>query len=289
MKLSLKIAKILIRLKNGEVIPASSAKHQFIELLITENIILRKGKHKRTLQLRDPAQLSTFISNQLQIKDLKSYITALENKNTSRSELVHITTDSKTIQIRSFKGFLVNCFCPIQAKLNNDNILIKPRDGSFIFIYDYESFIPEKNVTVVGIENPANFAAIRKQKYLFENISPLFLSRYPQTQNKDVIKWLKSIPNNYIHFGDLDIAGIGVYLNEYKKHLGNKAKFFVPKNFEKAIKGNGNRERYDKQKINFATNEIQEQKLKQLLKVIQRERKGLDQEYYIQEKDKDLD
>jgi hypothetical protein len=25
---------------------------------------------------------------------------------------------------------------------------------------------------------------------------------------------MKSVPNDYIHFGDFDISGIGIYLNE---------------------------------------------------------------------------
>jgi hypothetical protein len=32
--------------------------------------------------------------------------------------------------------------------------------------------------------------------------------------------------------GDFDISGIGIYLNEYKKHLFSKAKFFIPKGIE---------------------------------------------------------
>ncbi|MCA6071324.1 MAG: hypothetical protein LE168_02900 [Endomicrobium sp.] len=64
---------------------------------------------------------------------------------------------------------------------------------------------------------------------------PLFVSRYPQNQSKDLIKWLQSIPNNYLHFGDFDFAGIGIYLNEYKKYLTDKAMFLIPENIEKFI------------------------------------------------------
>ena len=46
----------------------------------------------------------------------------------------------------------------------------------------------------------------------------LFVCRYPQSN--DLIKWLQSIPNRYLHFGDLDFAGINIYLNEFKKYLG---------------------------------------------------------------------
>jgi len=283
VKLTLKIAKVLLRLTNGEMVTASSAKSPLISELVLENIIWQKGKHHKSLQIRDKEALSTYLSNQLQINDLKSYASALEERNTSRSEFVKITTDSKNSKERAFKGFLVNCYNPIKAKLNGQDFIINPAIGSFVFISDFENFEIDEDVTIVGIENSKNFSLIHKQTYLFEDKNPLFVSRYPQNQNKDFIKWIKSIPNNYLHFGDFDIAGIGIYLNEYKKHLSNKAEFFIPKNIEKTLKENGNRERYNNQKVNFKINEIEETKLLKLIDIINNQKKGLDQEYYISE------
>jgi len=280
MKLTLKIAKALMRLKNGEILPASSAKSKLIDELVAEKIIWRKGKHHKTLQLLSKESLNNYLSNQLQINSLEEYILALENQNTTRSDFVKITSDSKKSKQRVFKGFLINCYKPIKAKLNNNEIIIQPTEGSFIFVYDFETFKIDNEITIVGIENSENFRQIQMQSYLFKNINPLFISRYPQSQNTDFIKWMKSIPNNYLHFGDFDIAGIGIYLNEYKKHLGAKAKFFIPKDIEETIK-NGSRERYDKQKTNFKPSEIEEKELLKLIKLIHKEKKGLDQEYYI--------
>ncbi len=282
MKLSLKIAKIFIRLMSGESVTASSAKSKLIDVLISENILWQKGRHHKTIQLRDEKQLSVYLSNQLQIKNLNLYISALENKNTSRSDFVKITTDSKKSKERAFKGFLVNSYNPIKAEMNNHKFTINPVDGSFIFIYDFETFKINKDITIVGVENSKNFRHIKEQKYLFKNIEPLFISRYPQNQKKDFIKWLQSNPNNYLHFGDFDIAGIGIYLNEYKTHLSEKAKFFIPRNIKNAIKENGNRDRFDNQKVNFSINEIEERQLLNLIEIINTEKKGLDQEFYIE-------
>lgn len=283
--LPLKIAKLLIRLVNGKILPASSVKHPFVTLLVDEGIIISKGKHRRTLQVYDKNELSNFIENQLQISDLEKYVAILEQEDINRFDLIKTTKDSKTKQVRTFKGFLINSYTATDAILNGESININPAKGSFIFISDFEAFIPSTKVTIVGVENAENFNHIEKQKYLFENISPLFISRYPQNQNKDVIQWLKNIPNNYLHFGDFDISGIGIYLNEYKKHLGKRAKFFVPGNIEETLKESGNRERYDIQKINFKPESIQEEDLKKLYKLIQKEKKGLDQEYFIKVND----
>lgn len=281
MKLSLKIAKVLVKLINGESIPNSLAKGRLIDDLVAEDIIYRKGKHKKSLELINEKGLHIYLANQLQINDLYDYIALKENPNSTRAESTKITTDSKVSNERAFKGFLVNSYNSITAELNNNTITINPQKGSFIFIYDYESFKIPKEITVVGVENTKTFSQIHKQKYLFKNINPLFISRYPQNQNKDFIKWMNSIPNNYLHFGDFDFAGIGIYLNEYKKHLSEKASLFIPENIRNDLK-KGNRERYDKQKINFEIDNIHESKILDLIKFIKKEKKGLDQEYYIE-------
>ena len=282
MKLTLKIAKVLVQLINGESIPNHSAKSRLIDDLVSENIITRKGKHKKSLELVNKSSLHTYLANQLQINNLNKYILALENKNSTRAELVKITTDSKKSKERAFKGFLVNSYGSIKAELNNETIIINPTKGSFVFISDYESFKIPKEITVIGVENAKNFSQIQEQKYLFKNINPLFVSRYPQNQNKDFIKWMNSIPNNYLHFGDFDIAGIGIYLNEYKKHLLGKATFFIPEDIKSVLRKNGNRERFDNQKINFKIDKIQESRVINLIELIKKEKKGLDQEYYIE-------
>ena len=92
---------------------------------------------------------------------------------------------------------------------------------------------------------------------------------------------MKSIPNNYLHFGDFDIAGISIYLSEYKKHLSQKATFFIPENISQTLRENGNRERFNKQKLNFKIESIEESEILKLINIINSERKGLDQEYYI--------
>lgn len=282
MKLTLKIAKVLVQLINGESIPNHSAKSRLIDLLVSENIIYRKGNHKKSLELINEKDLHTYLANQLQINDLNNYILALENESSTRADFVKITTDSKNSKERAFKGFLVNSYSSIKAELNNESITINPSKGSFVFISDYESFKVPKEITIIGVENAKNFSQIQEQKYLFENINPLFVSRYPQNQNKDFIKWMKSISNNYLHFGDFDIAGIGIYLNEYKKHLSEKATFFIPKNIKSDLRINGNRERFDNQKMNFKIDKIQESKVLDLIEIIILEKKGLDQEYYIE-------
>lgn len=281
MKVPVHIAEKLLQLSKGERIPASLAKHSLIDDLVSEGIIERKGRIQKALLLSNNKALHNYLQNNCSINDLQQYIQISKKEGVTRSELVAVTSNSKHSGVRSFKGFLINCYSPIQAMLNGKQITLNPVDGTFQFIYDFEKFTFSPDITIVGIENPSNFRHIDKQKHLFADIKPLFVSRYPQNQSKDLIKWLQSIPNNYLHFGDFDFAGIGIYLNEFKKHLADKATFLIPENIAELIQKFGNRKRYDEQKINFPVKSVQEEKLLQLIDTIYKYRKGLDQEIFI--------
>jgi len=283
MEITVSIAENLILLQNGEKIPASKMKNSIVNEMF-ENGILGKqiqGRSKSLIYLSDKQKLNNFIQNHYGISDLKNYVDALKNDNLTRADAIAVSSDSKLTKIRTFKGFLINCYNPIQAMINEKSIVLNPTEGTFQFIYDFESFTISKNITIVGIENPENFRYIEKQKYLFENINPLFVSRYPQNQSKDLLKWLQKIPNDYLHFGDFDFAGIGIYLNEYKKYLGEKAQFFIPENIEYLFKNYGNKKLYDNQKNNFDIETISEINLLNLIEIIHKHKKGLEQEILI--------
>jgi len=281
MSIPIHIAQKLLLLSKGETIPSSSAKHFLIEELVLEGILERNGRIKKTLRLQDNNALNIYLKNIYSITNLSDFIDLLQKENITRNELVSVSSDSKLRKVRTFKGFLVNCFNPIQGTLNNKQIIINPVEGTFQFIYDFEKFIPAPNITIVGIENPENFRHIGRQKYLFKNINPLFVCRYPQNQSKDLIKWLKVIPNNYLHFGDFDFAGIGIYINEFNKHLVDKSQFFIPENIDDLIKQHGNKNRYNDQTTNFNVEAIKESSIIELIDILHKYRKGLDQEILI--------
>lgn len=283
MNLPISIADKLILLQNGEKIPASKLKHSVIDTMLGNGILEQQiqGRSKKLIFLRSPERLNDYLSNHFGINSLHDYISVHKQEDALRSDFVEISSDSKLRKVRTFKGFLVNSYLPIDAILNQEQLLINPPTGSFLFLYDFEQFSVPEDITIVGVENPENFRYISKQKYLFEDIKPLFISRYPQNQNKDLIKWLQSIPNSYLHFGDLDFAGIGIYLNEFKKHLGNRSTFFVPDNAKDLFEKYGNKELYDNQRYNPDEGRIDEPKLNQLIAMIHECKRGLEQEIFI--------
>lgn len=247
--------------------------------------ILQKQQLSKTralLFIPHKEAIAHYLYNHFGISNLAQYINIRERDEQSRASNVVISGNSKLHAVRTFKGFLINSYDAVKATLNGKSFTIDFVPGSYHFIHDYEKFIPDAAVTVVGIENPENFRQIEKQRYLFNHIQPLFVSRYPQSN--DLVKWLGAIPNHYLHFGDLDLAGINIYQAEFKKYLGNRASFFVPENTAALIQQFGNRALFNKQYNSTGNYTFKDEvNVQQLLNLILKYKKVLEQEAFIKQ------
>ena len=282
MKKTAILIEKLIRLANGDVLPASSLKGDWFEQMQEDGILLATTHGSRkSLRAYDGALLREYLASQYDIRDLEQALSLFSSEDTNRAALVAATGDSKFLARRTFQGFLVNSYQPIEAVLSGQEITILPAEGSFVFIADYEHFVIPESVTIVGVENAENFRYAASQQHLFSKYgSVLFVSRYPQDQHKDLIRWLRSIPNSYVHFGDLDLAGIAIYEHEYYRHLGTRASFFIPDDYEQRI-ANGSTERYNAQLARYVKMQAEDLRVQPLLDCIHRWHKGYDQEGYI--------
>ena len=283
MEVTLSNARLLRLLILGGRIPYSRLSGKFFEKLLEEKILLAqpKGRTRKVCHLPDAVLLERYLSNHCGISDLEEYITLLESGEHLRAENILVSADSKLTSVRTFQGFLVNTFVPIPTSVNGEKRCLKPSPGCFTFVYDYSTFMIPEEAVVVGIENPENFRYIERQQDLFQGLTPLFVSRYPQSQHKDLISWLQKIPNRYLHFGDFDFAGILIYQKEYKRYLGERATFFVPAIVEQLLPRYGNRTLYDNQLPSASQITMEEENVAQLINLIHREHKGLEQETLI--------
>lgn len=283
LKLSKSLVKKLLELANGATIPASQFKGPLCEALLKDGCICSKSnKSVIRYYVTDKAAFRSVLGDYNDgLKDLEGTLTILQKENASRSEQVQIAGNSKIRQVRSCKGFLVNSYEPINCSLNESPFIIAPPDGSYVFIADYDTFKIPQNAVVIGVENMENFRYIQKQKYLFQYLnSPIiFAARYPQS--KDLVSWLQRIPNKYIHFGDLDLAGVFIYQNEFYAKLQDRASFFIPSDVETRIQ-NGSTERYDNQLERYEKMEIIDNRTAPIVKLIKYYHKGYDQEGFIE-------
>ncbi len=283
MKLPLHIAMKLRQLKQpGATLAGSLMHHPVVEKMREDGILQKKvlGKTRSIYFLPNPSVLNDYLHNQFGIGNLERYIEKQAGDFITRAEAVEISGDSKLTRIRTFSGFLVNLLQPVLATLDGLPVTLQPLPGTFTFISDYTNFIPSPGVTIVGIENAENFSRLQQQAYLFASIQPLFVSRYPQSN--DLVKWLKTIPNAYLHFGDLDFEGINIYLNEFKRHLGEKASFLVPPQTADLLALYGNRTLYNLQLTRAPQSEsMTEPAIKQLIHLLHQTKKVLEQEIFI--------
>ena len=280
MKKTAGLIEKLIRLANGEALPSSSLKSEWFEQMLTDGILvsITHGSRK-SFRVANADTFRHYLASQYDIRDLEQTLEMLSEENPNRALQVNVSGDSKFVRHRPFSGFLVNSYQPIDAILNGQPITICPPEGSFVFVSDYQQFFVSENVVIVGIENAENYRHIRCQKHLFTAYEKvLFVSRYPQ--NGDLVKWLQSIPNKYIHFGDLDLAGIAIYQNEFYRHLGERSSFLIPDDYEERI-SLGNRERYDRQLPQYGKMKIQDGRIASVFSCIHRYHRGYDQEGVI--------
>lgn len=281
MQISKTLISALLQLVNGESIAASSLRRDIAEAILGEGLITVRSKgSRRTFSAIDKHALRNFLASKYEeLRDLEGALSLCEGL-ANRADQASMSGNSKLVMVRSCPGFPVNSYVPIHCELNKEEFIVNPKCGSFLFVSDWGSFTIPKDVIIVGIENMENFRKIRQQKYLFDSIGEnlLFVSRYPQST--DLRLWLESIPNQYIHFGDFDLAGIHIFLTEFHKFLGGRSSFFIPDDIEKRLKY-GSSTRYNDQYYRFSGISTDISELQSLIDMINRYHRCYDQEGYI--------
>lgn len=267
----------------GEQVAGSKLDGNLLSELMAEGLLLviARGSRK-SYRARDIEALKRYLID----KD-ESFRMLEANAADSRASMAAETGNSKLVSVRSCPGFPINSYEPIECSLQGKPFMVNPQEGSFLFVTDWETFVIPEELIVMGIENMENFRMIRQQRSFFEDYLKahgmsgkiLFVSRYPQSL--DLRKWLTSIPNHYIHFGDYDLAGINIFLSEFQQYIGkDRSSFLIPDDIELRLKS-GSKSRYDEQYNRFKDMKSDSQEIQHLIELIHQERKGYDQEGYI--------
>lgn len=286
MKITVALIDKLIRLRDGDSLPASQLHGEWVEELIRDGILISTSHgSRRTLHAPQSDTLCKALSAiDERLVDLEQMRDTLLSNDLSRSVQASATGNSKLVTVRSCPGFPINSYEPIICRLNGQEFTVNLQEGSFLFIADWQTFSIPSDVVVVGIENMENFRMIRQQRQLFaQTIGSrrlLFVSRYPQS--KDLVSWLQKIPNRYVHFGDFDLASINIFLTEFHARLGARSSFFIPHDIEARLR-NGSKERYDAQYLRFHNLQTNIQPLQSLIELINKFHRCYDQEGYINE------
>lgn len=269
----------------GESIPYSALPASLTRSLTAEGLVnIEYHGSRRCLRTHNADALSGALPRYNEaLRDLEMAHFLIE-KDSSRALQASISGNSKTRNERSCPGFIVNTYHHMECMLGGKTFTIDPAEGSAVYIADWESFIPPESALIVGVENMENFLKIRKQKYLFENYlnseeaKILFVARY--AFSSDMAHWLSHLPNQYLHFGDFDLAGINIFLTQFKPYVGKRGSFLIPSDIELRI-SQGSRHRYDEQYKNFSNLIASDYDLNNLISIIHKYRRTYDQEGYI--------
>ena len=277
---------VLTALARGEAVGGSRLKGELLRQLSQEHMLVATRHGSRmSYRANNPEELARRFRITVLSSDATGDDFADPFASVSRSELVRNFGDSKLVSIRTCPGFPVNVYEPLNIELGPtgtaSKICLEPLPGAFTFVADWQNIHIGNDVVVVGVENMENFRFVSQQRYLFENLGVpiLFASRYPQSG--DLVRWLMSIPNRYIHFGDFDLAGIHIYQSEFRKYLEpSRCEFFIPKNIEELIR-NGSQDRYFNQIDRFRDLCSDDPRLEYLIGLIHKYHRGYDQEGLI--------
>ena len=223
MKLNKVIAEKFLKLKNGEILSYSEFQgnqRKLIETLENDKVLHSEGKIKKKIICQNGIYFENYLKNKGFINDtLENFIIFIGNSESERSDAIKFAGDDKFKNVTVLKGFLLNCYDEIYGKIRENKITIKPVNGSYIFIHDYQNFTIEDDITIVLVENAEILKRIEKLKYLFIGIKPLFICRF--LNSNVIVEWLNSINNPYLHFGDFDLKGIHIYISEFRNKIDN--------------------------------------------------------------------
>jgi hypothetical protein len=255
----MRYAKILLRLKNEGELNYSIIPKKLLQELLDEELVNIKtlSASKKKVQTT-PAFHSYYATLEQQLKA------------TTRAELAQANSNTKQKKISPQDGLY------IAGDVVVNKIDLSLLDNGALFLKEIPNIA--EDILIIGVENFENLIYYKQQLYLFRQKRVLFVFR-----NQKMLEFIANIKNKIIYFGDFDLAGVAIYLNEIKKNAPN-TEFFLPKNIEFLIKKNGRRELYIKQ-IQKYKNLTTDTKIQKLIDIIKDNQKVLEQEFFIQTKD----
>lgn len=281
MNITIEQAKLLKELSEGKKVPLSRLKARIFQQLIQEQVLLRqKESHGWNIYTDQPQSLLNYLYNHYIRCTLDEYIERGQAA-PSRSNNIRMSGDSKLKETELWQGFYFKVSEPIHAQWQGKPLTLLPYpEGIPVFMPQPETLSLPEEVTVVMIENSENFLKIETQLPLFQGLKCFFVSFYPREQHSYFIEWLQKQPNNYVHYGDFDFAGIHIYQSQYKKYVSGESRYLVPSGLLPLFRRYGKRALYNNQLSLQALIKADEPGISELLEIIKREHKGLEQEIF---------
>jgi len=252
------------------------------ELIKDERQIFEKKKVKRNskkVYLKSPSKFLAYLDVYFGIHNLEEYINVLKNKNIDRDEIASKGFSTKLIKTSPKEGIYINAPSQVIIKINNTDINVCLPSGTALFIRSNASIEIPDDVIIVGVENFTNIIKAPNQKKLFEKYGKVvFMER-----GKMLKKILRKSNNKYIHYGDIDLAGVDIYQNEYYPIVKERGDFFLPcDDIEELFKKyRGIPDLYNNQIERYKNIKGINEKMEKIISAIHKYKVGIEQEVFI--------
>lgn len=276
--MSLSFARCLLRLSNGERLNSSEIGSVHLLNRFCEDGIIQKhplGNRRVSYTCNNPMALQNYLKVQNDIISLENYILEFEVALSDGESSLEASKSTKTFRRRSLQGFFIKAL-GTELMLSDKTVPAIP-GGIELFIHQPELLQISESALIVGIENPECFLKFEQLLPLFPQKEIIAIMRY---MSKSPNRWLQSIPNKYMHFGDFDPAGLSIYIQEYRSYLSeDRCSFFIPPNIGELLHQYGISSLYDQQihlLKNVDFNLYPE--IKTLFDQMKKHRKGMEQE-----------
>ena len=271
-------ARCLLRLQNGEQLnPSEIASKGLLKQFCEDGIIQIKpaGGRRISYFCPEPILLQNYLKAQNDILSLENYIREFEADSSDGESSLFASRSTKTFRGKSLQGFFIRAF---HTEIIVSGITIQPvPHGIELFVHQPDKLQILHTSLVVGIENPECFIKFEKLAHLFPQKELIIIMRYLSSSPN---RWLQTITNNYLHFGDFDPAGLNIYIREYRDQLSApRCNLFIPPNIEQIIDQYGISALYDQQIHLLKNIDFQMYpEINALYGLMQKYRKGLEQE-----------
>jgi hypothetical protein len=244
--LPLSFARCLLRLQNGEQLNSSEIKSKGLLKLFCEDGVIQKrsiGNRRASYCCANSEILQNYVKVQHDIISLEKYIYEFEIATSDGESSLGASKFTKTFRDKSLQGFFIKA---VNSEISIQGETVHPTpQGIELFVHQPENLQISKSALVVGIENPECFLKFEKLVHLFPQKELVVIMRYLSHSPN---RWLQTISNSYLHFGDFDPAGLSIYIREYRNLLpAGRCNYFYPSNIEQLIDQYGVTSLYDRQ------------------------------------------
>lgn len=267
-------------LLNEEIITSGKFQNKKIIEQLLLNGAIKKERHtpkREIISLLKAENLFLFLNNNnyniYDTEEIGQYIKEIVDNKASRDLVQKWQDNTKATTSQSQKGLYLSAPQAIKIKVDDKPLEIVPREGLGYFLFHTQKIELSTETIIVGVENYQVIWFAQRYAHFFKtNVLFVFINPY-------MLEWIESLENEYIHFGDYDLAGINIYLNRVLPRLKKayKHSLFIPNNIEDLIKNRGSIELYEQQTLykNLSINDTQAQELKN---IICKYKKSLEQE-----------